>query len=119
MGTRAFVHLFHLVIVGSLFLYVGIKRNQIPEWLFSVLLGVGVIIWIYHAIKIYARLSAGQNPWVNFLHFFYIGPILMYIGHSRTDTPRYLYEMLLIFGFASIGYHGLYALEDFGLYSSK
>ena len=118
-GTRTFIHLFHLLIVGSLFLYVGIKRDQIPAWLFPVLLGLGVIIWVYHSIKTYKRWMAGGNPWVNWMHIFYVGPILMYIGHQKTDTPRYIYEILLIMGFASIGYHGLYVLEDLGMYNSQ
>ena len=119
MGPHAFVHLFHLVIVGSLFLYVGVQRNQIPPWLFPILFGLGIIIWVYHAFKTYSRLVAGGNPWVNLLHIFYIGPLLIYIGHQRTNTPRYIYEMLLMLGFASIGYHGIYFLEDVGIYSSQ
>jgi Na+-transporting methylmalonyl-CoA/oxaloacetate decarboxylase beta subunit len=118
-GSRTFVHLFHLIVVGSLFLYVGIKRNQIPQWIFPVLFGLGVIIWVYHSFKTYKRVVAGETPWVNLLHVFYVGPILIYIGHQRTETPRYIYEILLILGFAAIGYHGLYVLEDLGLYNSK
>jgi len=118
METRGFIHLFHLIVVGSLFLYVGMKRDTIPKWMYSALWVLGIVIIGYHAVKIYIRISGGEHPWANLIHFFYIGPLLMYIGYKREETPRYFFEILLIFGFASIGYHGLYVLEDLGIYKS-
>ena len=49
MSSSLFVKLFHIAIVGALFLYVGIKRTEIPKWMFPGLLGLGVISILYHA----------------------------------------------------------------------
>jgi hypothetical protein len=105
----AFVHWFHILIVGSLFLYVGIKRDAICPWMFSVLMGLGAIIIAYHMYKLWLK-GGGINGWVNWIHVLLIGPLLIYIGHNRENTIRPAYELLLLFGFASIGYHGYYAL---------
>lgn len=114
--TSIIIHLLHVFIIGGLFLYVGLTRNAIPQWLFSVLLGLGGIILVYHIYKAYVRIANNTTPWVNLIHIFGVAPLLMYIGYHREKTPRYMYEFLLLFAFASIGYHGLYILEDSGVF---
>jgi len=106
-----FVHLFHILIVGGLFLYVGITKLDIPKFMYSVLVTIGIIIILYHGFKIYKKLSVGMNPWVNYIHLFIIGPLLLYIGLNREKTERRYFEILLMLGFASIGYHGYYLIE--------
>lgn len=106
-----FVHLFHILIVGGLFLYVGITKLNIPEFMYPILVTLGIIIILYHGFKIYKKLSAGMNPWVNYIHLFIIGPLLLYIGLNRENTERRYFEILLMLGFASIGYHGYYLIE--------
>ncbi len=107
----AFIHLAHIVVIGGLFLYVGMNRNAIPLWLYPILLGTGVVIWFYHVYKAYLKYAADKNPWVNLIHIVYVAPILIYIGYNRNETPRYIYEILLMLGFATIGYHGLYVVS--------
>ena len=51
---------------------------------------------------------ANQNPWINYLHILIVGPLLLFIGYKNTETPRYAFELLLMLGFASIGYHLYY-----------
>jgi len=102
------VHLFHILIVGSLFLYVGIKRTTIPSSMYTGLITLGVVIILYHSFKVYKKLNAGINPWVNYIHIFIIGPLLLCIGLKREKTERFYFELLLMLGFASIGYHGYY-----------
>jgi len=111
------VHLLHVFIIGSLFLYVGLTRDAIPPVLFPILIGLGGIILVYHIYKAYLKIIHTSVPWVNLIHIFGIAPLLLYIGYNREKTPRYMYELLLIFGFGAIGYHGLYILEDFGVVS--
>ena len=105
-----YVHLFHILIVGTLFLYVGIKSTNVPSFMYPILLTLGIIIVFYHAYKTYLKVSAGKNPWVNLFHIFVVGPLLIYIGYNKQMTPRQAYEFLLMLGFASIGYHGYYAI---------
>jgi hypothetical protein len=111
MTTRMIIHILHVFIIGGIFLYVGLKRDAIPQWLFTGLVALGVIIMIYHLYKAYDRITNNTNPWINLIHIFAVAPLLLFIGYNQEKTPRHMYEILLMFGFASIGYHGLYLLE--------
>jgi hypothetical protein len=105
-----FVHLFHILAVGTLFLYVGIQRDSISKWMYPVLFYLGILITLYHLYKVY--LKKGMGAWVNFIHVFLIGPLLVYIGYHRELTDRLYYEILLMLGFASIGYHAYYLVRS-------
>ena len=43
MDLHKLVHLFHILIVGSLFLYVGINREKNPRFIFPVLFYLGIL----------------------------------------------------------------------------
>jgi len=111
METIIFVHLFHILIVGGLFLYVGISKTTIPNFMYMVLVILGIIIILYHGFKIYKKLMEGKIPWVNYIHFFLIGPLLIYIGINKEKTKRLYFELILMLAFASIGYHGYYLFQ--------
>jgi hypothetical protein len=102
------VHLFHIVIIGSLFIYVGTKRDNLPKQMYPFLLGLGAVIILYHTYKAYTYAKDGKSYWVNLIHIFLIGPLLVYIGYNREKTARKFFEMLLMLAFASIGYHSYY-----------
>ena len=106
------IHLFHILIVGSLFLYVGIHRTNIPKFMYPLLLGLGIIIILYHISKVYNYIKQEKPYWVNLIHVFLVGPLLVYIGYNREKTKRLYFELLLMLGFASIGYHGYYMINE-------
>jgi hypothetical protein len=112
MEASTFVHLFHILFVGGLFLYVGIAKTEMPKPMYIFLLLLGIIIILYHCFKVYNKLKDGKNPWVNYIHIFIVGPLLVYIGINREETKRLYFEILLMLGFASIGYHGYYLLNN-------
>lgn len=103
--TRSSIQLFHILVISLLFIYVGTQRSLIPKWLYNILFGVGIFIIVYHLYRAYLKYAEGTLPWVNFIHFFYIGPLLVYIGYKQDKTERYFYEILLIMGFGALGYH--------------
>jgi hypothetical protein len=110
MNSETLVHLFHVLIIGSLFLYVGIQRTNIPTFMFPLLLGLGVIVILYHIFKVYTYMKLGKGYWVNLIHILLVGPVLVYIGYNGEKTQRLYFELLLMLGFAAIGYHGYYML---------
>lgn len=112
MDLSTIVHLFHIIFVGGLFLYVGITRTMIPVIFYPILLVLGVFIIFYHLFKTYKKFTSGKNPWVNIIHIAIIGPILVYIGINKEKTPRFVFEILLMLAFASIGYHGYYLFSE-------
>lgn len=108
MDIEKLVHLFHILIVGGLFLYVGINRDKISKILFTGLFWLGLIIVFYHVYKTYNYIKLGKGFWVNLIHIFIVGPLLIYIGYNGEKTARLYFELLLMLGFASIGYHSYY-----------
>ena len=108
MDKEVYVHLFHIIIVGSLFLYVGINREKTNPILYPILLGLGIIIILYHIYKTYKYIKENKGYWVNLIHIFLVGPLLIYIGYNGEKTTRKFFEILMMLGFSAIGYHGYY-----------
>lgn len=108
MNKEFLVHLFHILLVGGLFLYVGIQKTAIPTILFPILFWLGIVIILYHIFKVYIK--QGRGYWVNLIHILLVGPLLLYIGYNEDKTARLYFELLLMLGFAAIGYHGYYML---------
>lgn len=108
MDKHLFLHIFHIFVVGTLFLYVGIKQTNTPKLLLNSLLLLGIIIVLYHLYKAYIKYNSNMTIWVNLIHILLVGPLLIYIGYNAENTRRLYFELLLMLGFASIGYHGYY-----------
>jgi hypothetical protein len=110
MDTHFFLSLFHLLFVAPLFLGIGFVRAGIPDWLYMVILVIGFVILVYHGYKLFMRYRSGSSyAWVNAIHVLFVAPLLIYIGNNKKNTPRGAYEMLVLMGFAVLGYH-LYSL---------
>ena len=100
------IALFHILVVAPFFLYVAIVRGQLMPWIFSALLGLGLVIMVYHAYKTVIKWQAHSlSAWVNIIHVIAIAPLLIFIGASGYDTPRWAFEVLAMFGFGAAGYH--------------
>ena len=108
MEISTYVHLFHILFVGTLFLYVGIERTAISPTMYPFLLGLGLFVIFYHSYKTYIYIKLGKGYWVNLIHILLVGPLLVYIGYNREKTARLYFELLIMLGFAAIGYHGYY-----------
>ncbi len=110
MNSHAILSLFHILLVAPFFFYVGFQRAANPAAIYYVLLGLGLLLVIYHSYKAFARYRTNSPYiWVNLLHAAIIGPLLLYIGANGRDTPRAAYELLLIAAFGVFGYH-MYSL---------
>ena len=96
-----FLLVFHIFVVGSLFLFIGINKDKTPDKLFNIVYYLGILIVLYHSYKAHINF----NPWVNLIHIIIIGPLLFYIGKTKQLTPYYLYEIMLLLGFSTIGYN--------------
>lgn len=102
------VALFHIFAVVPFLLYVAIQRTSIPVWVYWLLFAIGLLITIYHGAKAVLKyLEKLPSVWVNIIHAVYLGPLLIYMGWKKYDTPRAAYEILALFGFAALGYHFL------------
>jgi uncharacterized membrane protein len=108
MDLHKLVHLFHVLVVGILFLFVGINREKTNQYLLRFLLYLGILIIVYHLYKMYNYLNNGRSYWVNLIHILFVGPLLIYIGYYGEKTSRKFFELLMMLAFASIGYHLYY-----------
>lgn len=105
-GSHIPIALFHILVVAPFFLYVAFVRGQLPPWIFTVMTGLGLVILFYHAYKTIVKWRAhSMSAWVNIIHVVAVAPLLIYIGASAFDTPRWAFEVLAMFGFAAAGYH--------------
>ena len=110
MDSYFLVAIFHVAVIVPLLLWVGFNRAATPEWLYSTLFGLGILVLVYHSYKAIARLiAASPVVWINLIHVFLIAPLLLWIGYYAKRTERPAYDMLLIAAFGAFGYH-LYKL---------
>ena len=105
MDTRSRINLFHVIVVTALFLYVGFQRTEVYPVTYPVLLGLGVIVLLYHSYESYSYYMEGKKPWVNLIHVLLVAPLMILIGSMGMNTPSMYYDMLLMLGFAAFGYH--------------
>jgi hypothetical protein len=40
-----------------------------------------------------------------------VGPLMVYVGLQKDETPRKVFELILMLAFASAGYHSYYLFE--------
>lgn len=100
------INIFHILVVAPFLLYVAIVRGQLMPWIFSVLSGLGIILIVYHGYKTFIKWKASSpSLWVNAIHLFAVGPLLLFIGSKSYDTPRWAFELLALMAFAALGYH--------------
>ena len=76
--------------------------------MYPLLLLLGLLIIFYHSYKAYKYSKEDKGYWVSLIHILLVGPLLIYIGYNKENTSRKYYEMLLMLGFAAIGYHSYY-----------
>jgi len=106
MDVHLLLAVFHIIFIIPLLLYVGFQRAATPDWVYTVLFGLGIFVLGYHGMKSIARFYA-KSPmlWVNLIHVLIVAPLLIWIGYFAKKTERPAYEMLLMTGFAALGYH--------------
>ena len=110
MDHHTILALFHIFVVVPLFLFVGLQRAAMDEWVYTLLLVLGSVILLYHGYKAYVRFMASSPLlWVNLFHVALIAPLLIYIGSKGKNTERPAYELLLMAAFSAGGYH-IYSL---------
>lgn len=110
MDPYLLIGVLHIVLIVPFLLWIGFNRAATPDWVYSVLVGVGLIVLIYHAYKAVGRWFAkSQFLWVNVIHVLFVAPLLIWIGYYEKKTERPAYDMLLLVAFGALGFH-LYKL---------
>lgn len=115
MDTHTIVNILHILIIAPFFIFVSIAKTDLPPQLFTLLMGLGGLIVVYHGYKLLVRMQQKSGlAWINAIHVLFVGPLLFYIGYKGKDTPRSAFELLLLLAFGAGGYH----LYEMAAYSS-
>ena len=110
MDLYLLIGVLHVAFVVPLLLWVGFNRAATPEWTYTFLLGLSILVFLYHGYKAIGRwLAKSPVIWVNLIHMILVAPLLFWIGYNGKKTERPAYDMLLLLAFGALGYH-LYKL---------
>ncbi len=120
MDTHLLLGLFHIFAVVPFFLYIALSRATTSYMVYKIAFVLGLIITLYHGYKAFVKFKAGsQSLWVNLLHVFVVGPLLLYIGFNEQQTPRAGYELLAITAFGALGYHTYHLIMSMNLIEKR
>jgi hypothetical protein len=108
MDLHTVYGLFHVLIAAPFLIYVGIQGTAAPSWIYGVLAVLMAGMVGYHGWRAFQKLADGRSAWINWIHLFTVVPLLGWIVMEREKTPRRAFEMLLMLGFAALGYQGYY-----------
>lgn len=106
MEIITYLHLFHILFVGSLFLYVGIMKFKNHLFIYPVLLGLGIFLILFHSFKAYTKMKQGKEYIINLFHIFIVSPLLLYIGYNKQMTADLYFNILIGLGILAIIDHG-------------
>ena len=53
MQDHSYIYWIHILFAGPLFIYLGIAKQDVPDIIFNIVLGLGVIVILYHGYKLY------------------------------------------------------------------
>ena len=113
IDTHGIVSLFHIFFVAPLLLVIGFMRAGLPEWSYWGILMLGLFIMVYHGYKMIIRyLYKSESTWINAIHVFTVAPLLIYIGYKKRETLRFAYELMIMIGFAALGYHTIFLIRS-------
>ena len=110
LDQHKILSIFHILFVVPLFFAIAFFKSSMPEWAYQTVLGLGVFLFVYQGYKAMGRWSQSSSYlWVNLIHVAFVAPLLIYIGYTQKNTPRFAYELCIMVGFAALGYH-MYSL---------
>jgi len=73
--------MFHILFVGPLFLYIGLMKNNTHHIVKKLLIGLGIIVILYHAYSTYTHYSKSKYiSYLNLTHVLVFAPLLIYTG---------------------------------------
>ena len=111
LGLSYFKLLFltHIFIVFTLLFYIGIVRNNMPLFMYKLLIILGIIIIIYHVYRLMTN-GLKDKIW-NYLHILIFAPLLIYIGIKKNKTHRIYYDLVLALSFSALGLNIYYLFK--------
>ena len=107
VSKSVIVHLFHIIFVGGLFLYLGIRKNAAPSWIYPALIFLGIAIIIAHGLK----LLKNAHSLISWFHVLIVAPLVIYIGRTGPHAPQLAYQFITAAGVLAIGDHAYWLIR--------
>ena len=101
LNRSVIVHLFHIIFVGGLFLYLGFRRNAAPPWIYPALVFLGIAIIIAHGLKLIKNIYS----LISWFHVLIVAPLVIYLGYVGPHAPPFAYNAITLAGILAIGDH--------------
>jgi hypothetical protein len=84
-----------------------------PAFMYPTLLVIGILILVAHGYSVITKYGQKNSGlWVNLFHIIIVAPIILSIGIKGVQSPYYLFQFMIMLGFAAIGYHGYFMIKD-------
>lgn len=104
------VNLMHVFVIGPLFLYIGINKNNTKEYFYNILGGIAILLPFIIRTPYIIKMSEKRNI-INLLHLLIFMPLLLYISYKKNNLNKIWYYILLILGINVILIH-LYEIYE-------
>jgi hypothetical protein len=105
MDLHTFYGIFHVLIAAPFLIYVGIQGTKVPTWMYGLIAALAIGMVGYHGFRAFQKIADGRSAWINWIHLLLVVPVLAWIAVKGKETERRAFEMLLMLGFAGLGYH--------------
>lgn len=101
----------HILVTGPLLIYVGLVEDK-PEWVYNILLAIGVFMLAYIPYVMYTTKVGPYHVWLA-IHLFVFAGLMIAVGIMRDNSPRILSSLLLAIGISAVGYHAIRAYQAY------
>lgn len=96
--NRNLILLFHILFVGPLFLYLGLMKSNAKEIVKKIVVGLGIIIALYHSFLTYKHFNKSKYlSYLNLSHILIFAPLLIYTGLVENAVYP-TYDILFVLG---------------------
>ena len=78
-----YLYLTHVLFSAPVFILLGHNPEIKNDWVSYAVVGLGLIVVLYHLFKLYSAWNLGYINWVNVIHALVIGPLLIFAGWKK------------------------------------
>ena len=96
-----YIYLTHVFFSAPIFIFLGHNPEVKKDWLAKLILGLGVVVILYHLFKFYSAWNLGYVNWVNIIHALVIGPLLIFAGWKRNLSYPWA-QIFLVLGYGAM-----------------
>jgi hypothetical protein len=113
------IYLFHIIIVSSLLLYLGLKHGSANPHIYPAVIIISISILFYHSLRLKYPRNVTNCP-VNeaaaiqesmiltaiyLMHIFIIFPIFLYVGIKGNNSNKKVWPVFTMLGVITLSYH--------------